>query len=429
MVLFLHNRYRTTGGEERVVADLARLVRERLGEPVELLSRDSTGLARGSAARGLLRGGLDPGQVAGAVRKVGARVVHAHNLQPTLGWRALAAARAEGARVVLHLHQYRLVCAVGVCFTHGEECTRCHGRNTLPGVLRNCRGSRAQALAYGAGLALWQRRTLEQADVVIVPSVFARERLRELGAPLPWERVHVLAPPVRAPAALASPALVPAAFAFPALAPAALALDGGATDSLEAAPSRPYALVVSRLSAEKGVDVAIDACRIAGIALVIAGEGPERERLAARAAGPAHAAGAVRVEGRARVPGVVASAAVTEVHFVGRVDDARLAELRAGAAVALVPSRAAETFGLAAAEAMAAGLPVAASRVGALPELVGEEGLVAPGDARALAAALARLCGDGSAGERARERVRAICSPDVVAAGLAGIYGGGPPSA
>ena len=46
MVLFLHNRYRTTGGEERAVEDLMWLVRERLGEPAELLARDSAGLGR-----------------------------------------------------------------------------------------------------------------------------------------------------------------------------------------------------------------------------------------------------------------------------------------------------------------------------------------------------------------------------------------------
>lgn len=382
MILFLHNRYRSTGGEERAVEDFAWLVRERLGEPVELLSRDSIAVTRGRAAAGLLRGGLEPAEVAAAVRGAGARVVHAHNLQPTLGWRALAAARAEGARVVLHLHQYRLVCAVGVCFTRGAQCTRCHGRNTLPGVLRNCRGSRAQALAYGAGLALWQRRMVEQADAVIVPSVFARERLRELGAPLPWERVRVLAPPVRM-----------------------LSLDrapvGSRTPTAGTAPatSEPYALVVSRLSPEKGIDVAIDACRRADIPLVVAGDGPERANLAAGASG-------------------------SEVRFVGQVDDAHLAQLRAGAAVALIPSRSAETFGLAAAEAMAAGLPVVASRVGALPELVGEEGLVAPGDAHALAAAIERLRGDAGAGERARARVRAICAPEVVASGLVEVYGG-----
>src|SRR5271154_74824 len=194
MVLFLHNRYRTTGGEERVVEDLMALVREQLGEQVELLDRDSATLGRGGAAAGLLRGGLKPEDVGSAVRLTGARVVHAHNLNPTLGWRALAAARAAGASVVLHLHQYRIVCAIGVCFTRGAECTRCHGRNTLPGVRLNCRSSLPEAVAYGASLALWQRRLAQQADAVIVPSRFARERLRELGAPLDWERVHVIAP-------------------------------------------------------------------------------------------------------------------------------------------------------------------------------------------------------------------------------------------
>jgi glycosyltransferase involved in cell wall biosynthesis len=367
MVLFLHNRYRTTGGEERAVEDLLWLVREQLGEEAELLTRDSATQGRGSAAAGLLRGGLKPEDVARAVRLTGARVLHAHNLNPTLGWRALAAAREAGARVVLHLHQYRLVCAIGVCFTRGAECTRCHGRNTLPGVRLNCRGSLGEAAAYGASLALWQRRLVEQADAVIVPSVFARERLRELGAPLDWKRVHVLSPPVAVVA------------------------------SQSRAVAGSYALVVSRLSAEKGVDVAIDACRAAGVALVVAGDGPERVALQARAAG-------------------------ADVRFAGHVGDSELATLRAGAALALVPSRSAETFGLAAAEAMAAGLPVAASRVGALPELVDEQGLVAPGDAGELAQAIARLAGDRTEGAEGLERVRALCSPETVAASLSRIY-------
>ncbi len=372
MVLFLHNRYRSTGGEERVVEDLQWLVREQLGEPAELLGRDSADLARSRAAVGLLRGGLDPEQVGRAVRELGARVVHAHNLHPSLGWRALAAARAAGARVVLHLHQYRLVCAIGVCFTRGEECTRCHGRDTRPGVRLNCRGSVPEALAYGASLALWQRRLLDQVDAVVVPSAFARERLRDLGAPLPWERVSVIAPPTRVP------------------------LDGPPAPC----PEDGYALVVSRLSSEKGVDVAIDACRIAGIPLVVAGEGPERAALAARAG----SAGTVR--------------------FLGHVSDAELASLRAGAALALAPSRSAETFGAAVAEAMAAGLPVAGSRVGALPELLEDDALVDAGDAEALAAAILRRAGDRAAGLRGRERIAQLCAPEVVGRSLAAVYDG-----
>ena len=131
MVLFLHNRYRTTGGEERAVEDLLWLVRNELAEPAELLQRSSAGLGRAAAARALLGGGAEPRAVERAVRDTGARVVHAHNVHPAFGWRALAAARSAGARVVLHLHQYRLVCAIGVCFTRGAECTRCHGRDTF----------------------------------------------------------------------------------------------------------------------------------------------------------------------------------------------------------------------------------------------------------------------------------------------------------
>jgi glycosyltransferase involved in cell wall biosynthesis len=368
VVLFVHNRYRTTGGEERVVEDLMALVRGQLGEPAELLARASGELGRTQAAFGLLRGGLRPGDVARAVRLGHARVVHAHNLHPAFGWRALVAARAAGARVVLHLHQYRLVCAIGGCYTRGEDCVRCHGRNTLPGVVRNCRASVPEALAYGAALALWQRRVLANADAVIVPSRFARERLRALGADLPDERVHVLAPPV---------ALVP--------------------EGASAAPAGGYALVVSRLAPEKGIDVAIDACRLAGLPLIVAGDGPELDALRARAHG-------------------------AEVRFAGRVTDTELARLRAHALVALVPSRSAETFGVAAAEAMAAGLPVAASRVGALPELLDGDDLVAPGDAAALARVAERLAGDRAAGERNRARVAELCGPPVVAARLAGIY-------
>ncbi|MGI8557452.1 MAG: glycosyltransferase family 4 protein [Solirubrobacteraceae bacterium] len=357
MILFLHNRYRISGGEERSVRDLLWLVREQLGEPASLLERGEA--SRTEAALGMLRGGVDPAQVERAVRSTGARVLHAHNLNPTLGWRSLAAAREAGARVVLHLHQYRLVCAVGVCFTQGEECTRCHGRSTLPGVLRNCRGSRAEALVYAAGLSAWQSQLLAQVDELVVPSEFARTRLVELGI----ERAstaHVLPNIVRE----------------------------FAVGSRAAAGS--YALLVCRLAPEKGIEAAIEACRIAGLELVVAGDGPMPRLAGAR--------------------------------YVGALDAAALAELRAGASLALVPSRSAETFGLAAAEAMAAGLPVAGSRIGALGELLPDEWLAPPGDARALAAVAGRLAGDPAAGERALALARERVAPEVAASALRAIY-------
>jgi glycosyltransferase involved in cell wall biosynthesis len=376
VILFLHHRYRTTGGEEQAADDLLWLVRTQLGEDAELLERDSAAVGRSRAAAGLLHGGLAPDEVARAVRRTRARIVHAHNLHPTLGWRALAAAREAGARVVLHLHQYRMVCAIGVCFRDGRECLRCHGRNTLPGIVLNCRGSRAEAAAYGIALMTWQGRIAAQADAFVVPSRFAEARLRALGAPL--GATFVLPHVIR---------------------------------EFAAAPPSPrghHALVVSRLAPEKGVEVAIDAARLAGMPLVVAGEGPERERLTKRAG--------------------------DAVRFVGRVSPQELARLRRGARLALVPSLSAETFGLAAAEAMAAGLPVAASRVGALPELVPEAWLAPPGDAHALADVMRRLAGDGvgsdggedggedRGGALALERVRAVTAPELVGPALAAVY-------
>jgi glycosyltransferase involved in cell wall biosynthesis len=369
VILLLHHRYRVPGGEERAVEDLAWLIRQELGEPAEVLTRDSAVTGAGRAAAGLLAGGLRPAEVGAAVRRTGARVVHAHNVQPTFGWRALAAARAAGARVVLHLHNYRLVCAVGTCFTRGGDCTRCHGRNTLPGVRLNCRGgSRAESAAYAAGLALWQRRLADAADAFVVPSAFALGRLRELGAPL-GDRAHVI-PSVQRELAAASGAA------------------GGR-----------FALVAGRLSPEKGVADAVAACRQAGVPLVVAGDGPDRARLEALAGGG-------------------------DVRFTGRVGADELAALRREAAVAVVPSRYAEILPLAALEAMAAGLPVVAARAGGLAELVPEAGLYPAGDVAALAERIRALWGDAAAGERALAVARERTAPAVVAAALRGVYAG-----
>src|SRR5205809_4509245 len=96
-VLLLHNRYREPGGEERSVGAIEALLRAR-GHRVELLERSSgqlTGLpGRARAGMAMLRGGLDPHEVAVAVDRAGAEILHVHNLNPLFGTRVLAAARA-----------------------------------------------------------------------------------------------------------------------------------------------------------------------------------------------------------------------------------------------------------------------------------------------------------------------------------------------
>ena len=64
-----------------------------------------------------------------------------------------------------------------------------------------------------------------------------------------------------------------------------------------------------------------------------------------------------------------------------------------------------------------------ASRIGALPELVEQDGLVDPGDVTALAEAIGRRWRDVTAAERGRARVQELCAPVAVAARLEAIYG------
>ncbi len=369
-VLLLHNRYRLEGGEERAVRQLEALLMSR-GHEVRVLERTSEGLAPARAAAGLIRGGLDVDEVSRAIADLRADVVHAHNLHPLFGWRALAAGRAAGARTVLHLHNYRLFCAIYSCYRDGAPCYRCQGANTLPGVRLRCRGSVGEAIAYGGGLHLQQPHLFGEADRLVALSDAHRSRLVSLGAP--EDNLVTL------------PHFVPDAQV------AAGPGGGGA-----------YALAVGRLVSEKGFDVAIAAARAAGVPLTIAGEGPDEQRLRTLAAG-------------------------ADVTFAGWVPSERLGELRAGAAVVLVPSRWEEPFGYVALDALAAGVPVLASDRGGLPEVVGPENTVPLEDTAAWAARLRTLVGDAgedaSRGAAALARVRELFGEQRHYEALMRIYG------
>jgi glycosyltransferase involved in cell wall biosynthesis len=353
-VLFLHNRYRALGGEERAVADIVALLSRR-GHEVELLERSSAGLGRSRAAGSLLAGGLDPDEIESAARSLRADVVHAHNLHPLFGWRALAAARAAGARTVLHLHNFRLFCAIAVAYRDGAPCFRCRGRDTLPGVRLRCRGSFTEAAVYAAALSRQQPSLFEHSDRFVVVGEAHGARLRELGLP--------------AGKSVTLPNFVPAGQFAP--------------DS--AASAGRYALVAGRLVEEKGFDTAIRAARGAGVPLVVAGEGPDEPRLR-RLAGDA------------------------DVRFAGLLAPEALADVRRGAAVVLAPSRCEEACPYSVLDAYATGVPVLASDRGGLPELVTDGCVLGADDPDAWGRALGELWEDparrGELGEQALQRAR-----------------------
>ena len=126
----------------------------------------------------------------------------------------------------------------------------------------------------------------------------------------------------------------------------------------------PTVLVVARLVAIKGVDVALRAAREAGVRIVVAGDGPERAALA-------------RLGGE----------------FLGEVDPDTRDRLLATAGAVVVPSRVlpsgrSEGMPTIALEALAAGVPVIASAVGGLPSLAPAARLVPPDDPHVLASAI-----------------------------------------
>lgn len=102
------------------------------------------------------------------------------------------------------------------------------------------------------------------------------------------------------------------------------------------------------------------------------------------------------------------------IEVTGRIPEGELVRQYARAWAAVVPSLY-EGFGFPAGEAMACGVPVVATTAGALPEVVGEAGLlVPPGDAAALRGALARLIDEPATARRlgaaGRERVLRLFS-------------------
>lgn len=348
------------------MADIAELLKDN-GHEVETLERTSDGIGRATAARGLVAGGLDPDDVSAAVRRMKADVVHAHNVHPLFGWRALAAARAAGARTVLHLHNFRLLCAIGIAYRDGAQCFRCRASDMHPGIRLRCRGSLPEATVYGFGLHRQLPRLLEHADRLVAVSRATASRLVEQG--IPAERLEVLPNFVR-----------------PSERPPADAGD--------------FALASGRLVEEKGFDTAIAAARAAGIPLTIAGTGPDESRLR--------------------------SIADQTVTFAGLLPPTQLGELRRRAAVVLAPSKWDEPCPYSVLDAMADGIPVLASDRGGLPELIGTQSVLPADHLAAWTEALGALWRDPelrrARGEQALARVRERFNKDRYLAGLLAVY-------
>lgn len=153
-------------------------------------------------------------------------------------------------------------------------------------------------------------------------------------------------------------------------------------------PPGSRVLSVGRLIADKGMDVVIDAARAEGLALTIAGQGPERAALETRASG-------------------------SDCRFEGFASRSRLDALYRDASVVVLAARRGEGLPNVLLEAMAYVRPVVATPCAGTRDLLldGVNGLlVAPDDPAALAAALRRLARDPALAARLGEAARATAA-------------------
>ena len=318
-VLMVHNTYQQRGGEDSVVDAEIEMLRSR-GHVVELYTRSNDEISAQSKlnlVQQTLWSKHTYEDVAAVIAKFKPDVIHVHNTFPLISPSLYWAANSARVPVVQTLHNFRLLCPQAMFLRESKVCEDCLGKVPWRGVVRGCyRGSQAQSLVLASMVTVhrvvgtWQNKVTRY----IALNEFCRSKF--IAGGLPENRIVV------------KPNFV----------------DFSAPTEV----SRHGFLFVGRLSVEKGVNVLVDAVRqIKATATVrVAGTGPEDYLL--------H-----------DVVGLQSLGALS--------GEAVRIEMNQSVALVL-PSIWYENFPRTLVEAFGCGLPVIASRIGALAELV-EDGV------------------------------------------------------
>ncbi|GBD39721.1 Alpha-D-kanosaminyltransferase [bacterium HR37] len=346
-ILLVHNHYTQPGGEDAVF-EAEKSLLERMGHEVVEFVEDNRRL-----------NGVNPFKVAvdavwsreiyrkirQLIRETRPEVAHFHNTFLRISPAAYYACKEEGVPVVQTLHNYRLICPGALLMRDGRVCEDCVGKAVAwSGVVHGCwRGSGAHTAVVSSMLTFHRllKTWHEKVDLYIALTEFARQKFIQGG--LPGEKIVVK------PNFIASDEL------------------RVMSDEVKLITQQSYVLFVGRLSPEKGIQTLLRACKILeGIPLKIVGNGPLM----------AEAWAFIEREG------------LREVELLGHLPRKDVFSLMKEAGVLVFPSECYENFPMAIAEAFACGLPVLASRLGAMEEIVedGRTGLLfEPGNAEDLA--------------------------------------------
>lgn len=352
-ILIVHNAYQIPGGEDAVVANEMRLLRD-AGHEVFLYKKNNTELDSYSLFQKLLLpfrsiySRKTYREVRAMIKKHRIDLVHVHNTLFVISPSVYDAARSLGVPVVQTIHNYRLLCPNALFLRDGQICQDCLSHGLRQSVKHACyRGSKSQTLIVSLMLAFHRRRGTYSRLSYICLTDFNKEMLL---------RLSLRGKPLLSPAQI---------YVKPNFTP-----DPGAP--VPYSKRQPYFLFASRMDVSKGIFVLLRAWEIyeknadEPKELVLCSSGPEED--------------AVRE--------YIQTHALRHVQMLGQLShDEVLSKMKHALAVCL-PTQWYEGFPVVIAESFACGTPVIGSNIGNVGTLVshGETGLThAPADADALA--------------------------------------------
>jgi len=333
--LFVHNRYLIRGGEDNVVDEEVKLLKQN-GHEVHLYEINN--LKIDSLSKKIQTGfeitysQSAKKSLAKELNRFQPDIVHVHNFFPLLTPAIYDACIENNIPVIQTLHNFRLICPGALLLRDGNICERCITGSAYNAVVHKCyRNSRLQSLAV-ARMVSYHRKNNTWANKVtrfIALTEFSKSKFVAAGFPSAQMTVK--------------PNFVNSSVE--------LEMDSNEAGTNNKNSSKPYALYVGRLSKEKGINTLLDAWQNVDLVLNIAGDNMLENTL---------------------------PTTNTNIHFLGEIDNSQVHTQMKNAQFLIMPSICYENLPMVIIEAYSRGLPVIASNLGAMREIVknNESGLL-----------------------------------------------------
>jgi len=339
-ILMSHNYYRQPGGEDRVFATEVAMLREKGHSVIEYTDHNDRIKTINPLVvfRNTLWSSYTCKRFVKLIREEKPDIAHFHNTFPLISPSAYYACKKMNVPVVQTLHNYRLLCPGANFFRSGTFCEKClYKTPPWPGIFYACY-HKSVIHTFVVAIMLTCHRLSgtwkNKVNTYISLTEFARKKFIQGG--LPADKI-----------------IVKPNFIYP--------------DPGERKNDGNYTIFVGRLSPEKGIRTLIKAWElIKHIPLKIVGDGPLMNELITK----------------------VNEKGLKNVEILGKKEKNEVIVLIKNSRFLICPSECYETFGLTAIEAFACGIPVIASKLGALEELIVENHTgfyFNPGNAHSLA--------------------------------------------